>query len=201
MRFGTVSALYLGVKTWGTGDVQNITEHKRAKQQLQRCILRSGIISVWLLLSLGFGANLFSSQRPGGTLEFGGTFTDLKPEQKRLVKEWYQQFDQIVGEELNPEVAYGELPYSTRTTFEAVTHASMNTELTDDSGRSLGTWGSAPMAKTTTATGTSTAPTPTVPATRPARWIARRSAPSSPATRSRPATGTTGTRSASPSKG
>ncbi len=105
----------------------------------QRYILRSGILSVWLLSSLGCNTDLSSSEQPGETLEFGGTFAQLKPQQQRLVREWYRQFNQIMGEELDPEVAYGEFPYSTRTTFEAVTHAAMNTELTDDSGRSLGT--------------------------------------------------------------
>lgn len=105
----------------------------------QRYLLRAGILSVWLLSSLGCNTDLSSSEQPGETLEFGGTFEQLKPQQKQLVKEWYRQFNQIMGEELDPEVAYGELPYSIRTTFEAVTQAAMNTELTDDSGQSLGT--------------------------------------------------------------
>ncbi len=64
----------------------------------------------------------------------------MKPSYRtpQLVRDWYRHFNQIMGKDLDPEVVYGELPYSTRTTFEAVTHAAMNTQLTDPSGQTLG---------------------------------------------------------------
>ncbi len=101
-------------------------------------VLIVGVISAWLSLSVGFGTNSSFSQQPDKPVKFGGTFDELKPVQQKLVRDWYQHFNQIMGKDLDPEVAYGELPYSTRTTFEAVTNAAMNTKLTDDSGHSLG---------------------------------------------------------------
>jgi len=78
-------------------------------------------------------------QNPEPTLKFGGTFAQLEPAQQRLVRDWYAHFNEIMGADLNPEIAYGQLPFSTRTTFEAVTNAAMNTQLTDAAGQSLGT--------------------------------------------------------------
>ena len=68
-----------------------------------------------------------------------GSYDDLAPAQRRLVVDWFRQYNEIMGENLVAREAYEKLPVSTRTTFEAVTHALMQTELTDDEGQSLGT--------------------------------------------------------------
>jgi hypothetical protein len=72
-------------------------------------------------------------------IQFGGTYANLKPSQRRFVDEWFRQFNEITKQNLKPEEEYNELPLSVRTTFDAVTHALMTSKLTDKDGRSLGT--------------------------------------------------------------
>jgi hypothetical protein len=72
-------------------------------------------------------------------LQFGGTYANLKPEQRRLVDEWFRQFNEVTKENLKAAEDYDGLSLSVRTTFEAVTHALMTSKLTDKNGRSLGT--------------------------------------------------------------
>ncbi len=84
-----------------------------------------------------------SQKSEGGEAEtvlFGGKYGKLAPKQRELVDTWYREFDAIMGGQHDPEESYDtRIPLSARTTFEAVTHALMNTELTDNSGQSLGT--------------------------------------------------------------
>ena len=72
-------------------------------------------------------------------VQFGGTYANLKSEQRRLVDELYRQYDEMAKKNLKPAEDYDDLSLSVRTTFEAVTHALMTTKLTDQAGRSLGT--------------------------------------------------------------
>ena len=66
-----------------------------------------------------------------------GTYEELQPAQKNLIDHWYTDYNRMTGDHLTA-AAYNQLPISTRTTFEAVTHALLTTELTDASGKSLG---------------------------------------------------------------
>ncbi len=71
---------------------------------------------------------------------FGGDYASLNPQQQRLVNDWIRRFNQVSGQEVEPELFFNRyLKLSTKTTFDAVTHALMTTNLTDESGRSLGT--------------------------------------------------------------
>jgi hypothetical protein len=70
--------------------------------------------------------------------QFGGVFDGLDPEQKRLVVDWIQRYNSIMGENRQAEETYNSLPLSSRTTYDAVTHALMTSTLTDGSGASLG---------------------------------------------------------------
>jgi hypothetical protein len=72
-------------------------------------------------------------------LQFGGTYANLKPEQRRLVDEWFRQYNEVAKENLKASEDYDELSLSVRTTFEAMTHALMTSKLSDRQGRSLGT--------------------------------------------------------------
>lgn len=76
---------------------------------------------------------------PETPIEFGGAYTDLESAQRQLVVDWFERYDEITGKRIDPVTGYGELPLSTRTTFDAVTDALMMTELTDKEGASLGT--------------------------------------------------------------
>jgi hypothetical protein len=69
---------------------------------------------------------------------FEGTFETLRPEQQQLVSNWCRRLAEATKREIDPIALYDSLPLATRTTFNAVTHALMQTPLTDEQGRSLG---------------------------------------------------------------
>jgi hypothetical protein len=71
---------------------------------------------------------------------FGGSYSTLAPGQTRLIEDWVQSFIEVTGREIDSETFYDEyIRLSTKTTFDAVTHALMMTTLTDGSETSLGT--------------------------------------------------------------
>lgn len=72
------------------------------------------------------------------TPQFHGTYEELKPQQKQLIDEWYADYNKLTGDHADPQ-EYNQFSLSTRTTYEAVTHALMNTTLTDKSGKPMGT--------------------------------------------------------------
>jgi hypothetical protein len=90
-----------------------------------------------LLLSAFCLSSPTYAQNASATDAFGGRYSSLKPEQKRLVDDWFKRFSAVVKKPVNPAEGYDKLPVSGRTTFNAVTHALMMTRLTDDSGKSL----------------------------------------------------------------
>jgi hypothetical protein len=69
--------------------------------------------------------------------EFGGTYEALNPQQKKLMDEWYADYNKLTGDHASP-TEYNQYSLSTRTTYEAVTHALMTTQLTDQSGKPMG---------------------------------------------------------------
>lgn len=71
------------------------------------------------------------------TPTFPGTYAQLKPQQKKLIDDWYAEYNKLMHQN-DPPTDYDELSLSTRTTFEAVTHALMTTKLTGKSGQSMG---------------------------------------------------------------
>src|SRR5215831_3582549 len=76
-------------------------------------------------------------QAPSASQEFHGTYEELNPAQKHLIDEWYAEYNQMTHDNSKP-TDYNQFSMSTRTTFEAVTHALKTTQLTDKSGKSLG---------------------------------------------------------------
>lgn len=81
------------------------------------------------------GSATVSGSRP----VFGGTYADLTPEQRKLVDDWIKRYNKKTGKNLKAEPAYNTIPISTRTTFEAVTHALATSKVTDKDGRPQGT--------------------------------------------------------------
>jgi hypothetical protein len=73
-----------------------------------------------------------------GSPEIGKSYATLRPEQKQLVNDFVGHYNQTTGSKLVPEQAYDNARLSIRTTFDAVTHALLNTKLTDPDGKSLG---------------------------------------------------------------
>ena len=81
---------------------------------------------------------LAAQQQPANTAtEFHGTYAELKPAQRELIDEWYAEYDRMTRQQSRP-TEYDQLSLSTRTTYEAVTHALMTTNLTDKKGNSMG---------------------------------------------------------------
>lgn len=70
--------------------------------------------------------------------EFGGTYDRLRPEQRRLVDDWFARYNKRIRKNIPSETGYNAVPISIRTTFEAVTNALQNTSLTDKQGKRLG---------------------------------------------------------------
>ena len=86
-----------------------------------------------------FGGVTFGQSPPNGAASnFGAKYASLKPEQKALVDDWIGRFSATIQKQVDPKIAYDNLPVSSKTTFNAVTHALISTQLTDKSGEKLG---------------------------------------------------------------
>jgi hypothetical protein len=73
------------------------------------------------------------------TPQFGGGYAGLGARRQKLVDDWITRFNQVTGQKLAAAEFYDSvLRTSTKTTFDAVTHALMTTSLTDASGARLG---------------------------------------------------------------
>src|SRR5580765_3753747 len=70
--------------------------------------------------------------------EIGKSYSKLLPEQKQLVDDYVNHYNQTTGSKLVPQETYDNARLSIRTTFDAVTHALAKTKLTDATGKSLG---------------------------------------------------------------
>jgi hypothetical protein len=70
-------------------------------------------------------------------LQFAGTYEQLRPAQRALIDEWYAEYDRLMNEH-DPPSDYNTLSLSTRTTFEAVSHALLTTSLTSKEGQPMG---------------------------------------------------------------
>jgi hypothetical protein len=107
---------------------------------------RSGVATLLIataLAALSFGATpqgqqTESTDRAQEVPAFGGKYQDLTPRQNSLIDDLYRRYTAVIGEALDPRKAYDAEPLSWRTTFEAVTHATAKSSLTDTSGASLG---------------------------------------------------------------
>src|SRR6185312_13300518 len=67
---------------------------------------------------------------PAASQQFHGTYEELNPTQKKLIDDWYAEYNQLTHDNSKP-TEYNQFSVSTRTTFEGVTHALMTTKLTD----------------------------------------------------------------------
>src|SRR5688572_24873683 len=70
---------------------------------------------------------------------FGGAYSELGDRRQQLIDNWVARFIKTTGQQVEAGPFYDNvLALSTKTTFEAVTHALMTTALTDRTGASLG---------------------------------------------------------------
>ncbi len=98
--------------------------------------MRQVLIATSALLALSIGAGIQNAQQAAG--DFSGNYDSLRSEQKTLVDDWMKRFSATIRKPVDPQQAYNNLPLSTRTTFNAITHALLSTQLTGESGRKLG---------------------------------------------------------------
>ena len=71
--------------------------------------------------------------------QFGGSYASLDPRQQHYINDWVTRFTQSTGRQVEAAEFYDQIVrFSTKTTFEAITHALKTTPLTDASGASLG---------------------------------------------------------------
>lgn len=70
---------------------------------------------------------------------FGGTYDKLRPEQRKLVDDWFHRYNIRIHKNISPDSGYDSVPVSVRTTFEAITHALVTTPLTIQNGDRIGT--------------------------------------------------------------
>ena len=102
-----------------------------------RTIFSIAAICVFLTLSFAVSAGVQQPPAVPPAL-LGDKYTDLLPEQKLLVDDWFRRFVEIVKKPLSPQEGYDNLPISSKTTFSAVTHALIHTPLTDQYGATMG---------------------------------------------------------------
>jgi hypothetical protein len=80
-----------------------------------------------------------TSEKPKGeALELGRSYAELRPEQVRLIDNFIRSYNATTGSALVPQKVYDDARLSIRTTFDAVTHALLNAQMTDSQGKSLG---------------------------------------------------------------
>ncbi len=72
-------------------------------------------------------------------VQFGGDYAGLGARRQHMVDDWVSRFNRMSGQKVEAVAFYDSfIAFSTKTTFEAITHALMTTPLTDGSGASLG---------------------------------------------------------------
>ena len=92
----------------------------------------SGIVSGVFLSVLA--VEILIAQLP--PQRFGGAYSELDERRQQLVGDWVARLTKVTGQRLDARSFYDDiLSLSTKTTFDAVTHALMTTPLTDASGR------------------------------------------------------------------
>jgi hypothetical protein len=96
------------------------------------------MLAAAMLVSGCSGKKNVAVEVPVESVQFGGEYERLLPKQRELVDQWYRQFNQIMTTDLVPESGYDKMPLSVRTSFEAVTHALINSQLTTEKGTKLG---------------------------------------------------------------
>jgi len=102
-------------------------------RQLAGCSLLVIVLTAGICLAR---AGLATQQEPR---QFGGGYTSMDARRQKFVDNWVARFNEVTGRQFQPAEFYDTFArLSVRTTFDAVTHALMTTQLTDASGAPLG---------------------------------------------------------------
>ena len=107
----------------------------RVRASLLRRRHRCTVVICGCLLALAALEPGLAQQQP---LQLGGAYSGLGERRQRLVDDWLTRLKNTTGQQLAPGPFYDEiLAVSSKTTFDAVTHALMTTPLTDAAGAKL----------------------------------------------------------------
>lgn len=106
------------------------------KKRLVILIVAAGL--AWNALAFSSGSQAADKQAPDQKV-FGGSFAQLAPEQQRLIQEWAGRFSRLTGTPADPAQLYDSARVSQRTTYDAVTHALLKTQLSDAKATPQGT--------------------------------------------------------------
>jgi hypothetical protein len=79
-----------------------------------------------------------SPSQASETQEFGKSYETLRPMQRQLIDDYVRNYNTTTGSQIIAPSAYDAARLSIRTTFDAVTHALLNAQITDEHGKSLG---------------------------------------------------------------
>jgi len=99
---------------------------------------RAGLALALVVTVVAGAVALARVQQEAPALIISGNYADLRPEQRALVDDWVRRFAETMKKTVDPAEAFNNLPLSTKTTFNAVTHALLRTKLTDKNGATLG---------------------------------------------------------------
>ncbi len=98
---------------------------------------RNSALPLWVLSIVAIAIQITPAQQQPP--RFGGAYSGLEPRRQKLIDNWVSRFVAKTGQKVEAGPFYDEfLSLSTKTTFDAVTHALMTTQLTDRAGASLG---------------------------------------------------------------
>jgi hypothetical protein len=101
------------------------------ERRLRHALIASAIVAVFA----GMAVVTAQTQTP----QFGGAYSGLDKRRQGLINDWVARFVKTTGQPLDPQAFYDDLlSLSSKTTFDAITHALMTTTLTGASGASLG---------------------------------------------------------------
>jgi hypothetical protein len=102
-------------------------------------VITTSLLALSILVSCGPKNASVDFPSEDSEFIFGGSYDQLAQPQQELIDDWFERLGIMLDKEFQPAEEYNRLPLSSRTTFEAVTHALMTTELTDSESKHLGT--------------------------------------------------------------
>jgi hypothetical protein len=107
---------------------------------MMKLLWRSTGRAWWMAASMALAMSTAAAAQQTATnpVVLSGRYSDLHPQQKRLVDDWFRRLSEVLKQQVSPEEGYDNLPVSDKTTFSAVTHALLRTKLTDETGAILG---------------------------------------------------------------
>jgi hypothetical protein len=77
--------------------------------------LKGSIRGTWLLaalMALALSTSAAAQETNNNPVVLSGKYSDLHPEQKRLVDDWFRRLSEVLKQKVSPEEGYESLPVS-----------------------------------------------------------------------------------------